>query len=55
LNEIEEGDVVMLKSGGCSMTVYEIKNGEASLVWQDFVKKICYTTIPLLAVRKVES
>jgi hypothetical protein len=55
LDEIKEGDVVWLKSGGCSMTVCKINNGEAELVWQDLMNKICYTTIPLLAVRRVEA
>jgi hypothetical protein len=32
LDEIKEGDVVWLKSGGCSMTVCKINNGEAELV-----------------------
>lgn len=30
---LKPGDGVRMKTGGCPMTVYEIKDGEAACIW----------------------
>jgi uncharacterized protein YodC (DUF2158 family) len=40
------GDVVCLRSGGCSMTVSAVKGDEISVVWMDGQLHLLSETVP---------
>ncbi|MGL4860231.1 MAG: DUF2158 domain-containing protein [Enterobacteriaceae bacterium] len=52
-NSIKKGSVVELKSGGPSITVYEIDNGNARCVWflQGEAKEGCFAIEALDFIR----
>lgn len=49
---IAEGDVVILKSGGQTMTVEEVADGQAYCIWFNDKKVVCRDAFPLVVLEK---
>ena len=52
--DLKPGDVVMLKSGGHSMTVVEVKNDTVGCVWMGGEGDLFRETLPLAVLELIE-
>ena len=48
--DVKEGDVVQLKSGGQTMTVEEVAEGQAYCIWFNDKKVVCRDSFPLVVL-----